>query len=1481
MFKIKQKSLRVLLIVTTIIVALFGTSIILLNLSFVQNGIRKRIVAELTETLHTRVEIGSLSFCPFSHFLLQNIYLEDQHRDTLLAARQISVHLDFWKLLSQKVSINSADLDQFNFNLKVDSMGKTNFDFVLKAFSSTDTTPSKMKLIFNIDRFRLNNGRFRLTNIDKSPRPGHFDATHLDFRNLRMDLSLHRFSSDTLAADIRSLSCTEKSGLILTRFQTKLRANHKRLDMVFLELKMPNSELRMKNISFRYDSLANLKHIMQKVKINCTILPSEITPHDFACFLPQLSTYNDRFHISSELSGTLANFKCKKLNIAGGNSFKFSGNFDINGLPDINETFIYANVNQFSISLAQLQDMIAHVSGKPFTLPDEVIRLGNIRFNGSLTGFFSEMVAYGNFSSRMGNLYTDIKLSFSNNLNKLLFSGSLRTTDFKLGELLNSSDLGNISLQAKLQGKSEAGKPFYTTAKATVSSITFKQYTYDNLTVDGTFDGSKFDGKASLSDPNINFDLSGLIDISKHRPEYKFSADLENFAPHKLNLVNDYPNLTISCKMAANLQGDLMKDADGTVLLNHLTIANGTKTYQLNNLTINALPSSGGNNRLDINSDLINGYCQGKFNFIKLPKDIIYIAANYLPALLHSDDKQIPLNNFTYKLTADVEQSNHLMDVLTLPIQMGKDISLEGNINVDKRQMDFILDIPDLTYQNSHFSKLRLACDNAKNMMQVSVKGMILQNDNGVMNLFASMTAAKDSVNTRLLWDNNGNETYAGEIVANTKLLKESDKLWAYTQVLPTQIVLNDSAWNIRPGSIRTDMKTVWIDRFDIERQQQYLHIEGTLSDKVSDSLVIGIQSIKLEHISKMLHLESPSLNGTVTGKINILSALNHPIMKANVFAQNFGLNHTVWGDTYAESSWDEANQRLNAVGKVLHNRDTVAYLAGGYYPAKDSMAFFGHTKQLPIDFLTPYLKTFLSKTKGYATGNIGMFVVAGKIWFDGAIDIKEGQVGLGFLNTTYSFEDTIHLSKNAIKLNDITIHDEENNKGSVTCIANHSNFKDWKYDINVTANNLMALNTKQGDDENFWGRAYANGNVHINGDDASTRITINATSKPKTEIYISVGAAESAADNSFIDYIVKNKRYDSPTSVEPVVSKTITDNNHTTIINATLNITPDAQVELILDPKSGDKIDATGSGILNIGYTLHQPGLQMRGSYTIKEGKYMFTFQNALNREFKIDNGSVIRWNGTANNAQIDINARYQVTASLADLMDADLLKNNRTSVSVNCLLNLTGNLMNPDIKFDIDLPNSSDEIKEAVKSIINTSEMMNRQMFYLLALGRFYTPDYMRTSANNMGQEELISAATSTVSNQLNNVLSQAITGVNLGFNYRHSGVGDLLGNDYEAAIMYQNNKWIINGNVGYRDDNVSTSKFIGDVDIQYLLSQSGRWRVRGYNHTNDYRQLNPAPYTQGLGLTYTESFNSFSELLKGYWRSFKSLFKKKKKT
>jgi hypothetical protein len=195
----------------------------------------------------------------------------------------------------------------------------------------------------------------------------------------------------------------------------------------------------------------------------------------------------------------------------------------------------------------------------------------------------------------------------------------------------------------------------------------------------------------------------------------------------------------------------------------------------------------------------------------------------------------------------------------------------------------------------------------------------------------------------------------------------------------------------------------------------------------------------------------------------------------------------------------------------------------------------------------------------------------------------------------------------------------------------------------------------------------------------------------------------------------------------------------------------------------------------------------------------------------------------------------------------------------------------MGPNIKFDLNLPNSEEELNRALQAVVNTDEMMNREIIYLLVLGKFFTPESMKsTNAGIINQNDLLAVASSTLSSQLNNWASQMFDNWNFGVNFRSTGEGNDRSNEYEFNFLYTpNNRITFNGNVGYRDDNLSASKFIGDFDFEYTLIQSGKLSAKAYTHTNDYKEFKSALTTQGIGLVYRESFNSLAEL----WDSWKS--------
>ena len=218
----------------------------------------------------------------------------------------------------------------------------------------------------------------------------------------------------------------------------------------------------------------------------------------------------------------------------------------------------------------------------------------------------------------------------------------------------------------------------------------------------------------------------------------------------------------------------------------------------------------------------------------------------------------------------------------------------------------------------------------------------------------------------------------------------------------------------------------------------------------------------------------------------------------------------------------------------------------------------------------------------------------------------------------------------------------------------------------------------------------------------------------------------------------------------------------------------------------------------------------------------------------------------------------------------DRDL---NRSSIPVEALLKVNGNLTQPDIAFDISLPTMTSEVEQKVRSIVSSEEMLNQQVLYLLALNRFYTPQY-----NGNSDGELVSVASSTLSSQVSNVLSQITDKVTLNPSFK-SDRNDFSDVEVDLALSSQlfDNRLILNGNLGYRDRSVSQSTFVGDFDLEYLLTKDGRLRLKAYNHFNDaYYYLKSALTTQGIGILYRKDFDDAFKFLRP-----KRKKEKKKKT
>ena len=1447
-------------------------------MSKVQNFIAQSVVTELSDKLHSKVTLGSVDYKFFNTISLNELYVEDQQRDTLLYVSHANAHFNFWKIFKSKILITSVELDEFYGNLKIDKAGHSNLDFIIKAFKKPKTKDST-NVEYRINHFKMKNSAFSYTNLKayKANPKSTFNGNKLMFSKINADIALDILNKDTLSARVLHLSTVEHSGLILTDFKTQILSSSKGVSFPKIELKLPNSELHLDSVRMKFDSPADLKQFAEKVRWSIPISRSHIALSDFKAFVPDFDNVKGVVTLQGLISGRISSLRFKKINLQYGKSFRLNADLDINGLPNLSEAFIYGQINDLHFEKNDIQDFIADVSKKPFLLPKEVDRLGMIRYKGNISGFLSNLVAYGNLNTNVGSVSTDILLKFENKLQDLTYNGTIKSGNLQLGKLLGNKQLGKVAFNFNTKGKRIGASGLQGEIKANVSEFEFKEYSYRDIQLNGQYDGKGFDGSVDIEDENIQAHFNGVIDNSHKLPIYNFELRVPVVNLHALHLSDKYPRATLSFNGRTNMVGNSLDNINGYVLFDGIRFVNQNKMLNVNEVKLESRIINNSTNFV-VSSDYVNGSVNGDFRYSTIGKTISNIVQHYLPALAAA--KKTEIHNYDNHVSFDlkIEKTTELSDVLALPYALDGVSTLKGSIDEGLNKINLVVNVPSLKSSKQKINNLTLHINNPNQVLQL-ISNAQLEGKKGLTAVSLVASAAKDSVSSHLSWQDLAKMSAVGEIKAIAKFRKQNSKMAATLSLLPTNIVISDSVWSIHPSTIdfNTD-STITIHNFRFDSKTQFIHVDGLASKNQKDAVTVDLNKVDLGFVlHNILKLKGISFGGIVTGKATLLSLLKQPVFEANLFVKGAQINHTVIGDAQLFSTWDRPNQQMYITGDFVNDKNLpIANAKGVFVPKTDSLDFIIDAHKLNVQFITPYFESVVQNVKGLATGKIRMFGPSKILGFEGNAFIEEGQGSVKMLKTTYFFNDTIRLKRKTIEFRNITIYDQEHNPASLNALMKHNgSFQHMNYDVRVKGSNMLALNTHAEDNEYFFGKAYANGTVHIYGDEKVANIDVNAVSQPQTKCYIQMGGASKVSDNNFINFV--NKKVIVPK--DDVVAKP--QSNFNVKVNLQIDVNPNAEMELIVDPKAGDIITGRGNGNLRVAFDSFSD-IKLYGTYVIDNGYYLFTLQNLIRKEFKIDRGSTLSWTGNPFSAQVNIRALYPLTASLRDLMSEDQLKSMRSSVPVNCVLKLTDDLMKPTVKFDVELPSSDEGVKQQVRNIINTDEMMNRQIVYLLMFNKFYQPEYLRATTSNILNNEGLSFAVSTLSAQVNSLVNRVTktNSISVGFDYRQT---DMESSDIQAKIFVQpNNRWVVNGNIGYRNDlqntNPNANKFIGDVDIEYLLTESGKFRLKGYNHTVDRYHLGTAKTTQGFGFMYKEDFKNFDDLFGYYWRLLSGSGKKK---
>ena len=1449
------------------------------------------VAEELSDLLNTRVTIGRINIGLLNRIIIDDVLLDDQDEQEMLKVTRLSAKFDIMPFFKGKISISSVQLFGFNINLqKKTPDSPPNFKFVLDAFASNDTVKKDNSLDLRINSILIRRGRMAYHVLSEEETPGKFNAKHIHLQNIIANISLKALSKDSINLGIKRLSLDEKvSGFSLKKMSLKLVANSRQTSIDNFAIELPETSLKLDTIHLIYDSLKAFDRFTEQVRFSFRTLPSQITLKDISPFLPALSHFKEPISLDMEVKGTVNQLTCSHLEITADNrQFRLKGDVALQDLSHPQDAYVFGTLSELTATTRGVGFLVRNLSHDYNGVPPVLERLGNVSFWGEVSGYFTDIVTYGQLHTDLGGVNMDLKLSSDKSKGLFAYSGAVKTTDYKLGKLLANEQLGEITFNLDVHGRHVTDRLPVVELKGLIASVDYSRYRYENITLDGEYKQGGFNGKVALDDPNGSIYLNGDVNVSSRIPTFNFQAIINKLRPHDLNLTSKYPDTEFSLKLRANFTGGSVDEMIGEINVDSLEFMSPEKQYFMNNMNIRASKQNN-ENQLRLTSEFLTASVEGKFQYHTLPASILNIMRKYVPSLILPPKKPIETHN-NFQFDIHIYNTDILSTIFDIPLTVYTHSTLKGYFNDPLQRLRVEGYFPRLQYKNNFIESGMILCENPSNHIRARVRLTNLKKK-GAVNLSLDAQAKDDNISTTLNWGNSAAVTYSGQLAAVAKFLRtegEKPLLKAMVEVKPTDIILNDTLWQIHPSQVVVDSGKVDVNNFYFSHQDRYVRINGRLSDNPQDSVKVDLKDINMGYVFDIASIsDDVNFEGDATGTAYASGVFKKPVMNTRLFIKNFSLNQGRLGDLNIYGEWDNENRGIRLDASIKDISTTPSRVTGIIHPLKpeSGLDLNIEANELNLKFLEHYMKSIANDIKGRATGKVHFYGKFKGLNLDGAV-MTDASMNFDILNTHFAIKDTILLAPTGLTFNNIHISDMEGHSGRMNGYLHFQHFKNLNYRFEIQANNMLVMNTKESTDMPFYGTVYGTGNALLTGNaiqglDVNVAMTTNRNS---IFTYIN-GSVASATSNQFIKFVDKTPRRTIQDSIQ-IISyyeqlqqkrQEAEEEQKTDIrLNILVDATPDATMKIIMDPVAGDYISGKGTG--NIRTEFYNKGdVKMFGSYQINQGVYKFSLQEVIRKDFVIKNGSTITFNGAPLDANLDIQASYTVnSASLNDLIpeeSSSIIQ--QPNVKVNCIMNLSGILVRPTIKLGIELPNERDEVQTLVRNYISTEEQMNMQILYLLGIGKFYTED----ARNNQNSNVMSSVLSSTLSGQLNNALSQVFetNNWNIGTNL---STGDKGWTDMEVEGILSgqllNNRLLINGNFGYRDNPMANTNFVGDFEAEWLINRSGDIRLKAYNETNDRYYTKTNLTTQGVGIMYKKDFNKWSDLF--FWNKWKLRNKRK---
>lgn len=1409
----------------------------------VQTYFAKKTATYLANELQTTISLDGLYFDPFSSLVLNGLYVTDLDGDTLLYANKLTASLDLWKLHERQIIIKKLAIADSQFFVKRDS-NRTNLSFLIDYFrpSSTTRTPGR-RIKFDIRTVTVSNSSLGYKRMGMPSAHSGIDFNDIRLTELNGDFTDIDFANHLFKSTIKNLQFQERSGFRVRKMNTLALVDTNSIELRELYLETNRSQLQ-DYIRLGYDNFASFHNFIDAVDIELNLDNARIHSKDLEFFAPKVAVTLFDLSLSGSFFGKIPAINARHVTLRTGESTYLAGNFTIHGLPDIDNTLFDMHLNRLSTNSSDIETLVPRLGNSPtLKLPEIVDYLGNLNYQGALRGRYYDFTANGLLETQLGTVTTDIDLNIRNGIS---YAGQLLTASFDLGTLLQHKELGHSGFDITIEGNGFAVKDINSSVRGRVDYLEFRNYRYRDIDLGGTFAEMQFTGNIAIYDPNLQLHFDGDINFNPKFPEYTFTAEVGYANLYPLHFYKKTPVTVEDASVVSNFKGNTINDIQGDIAIRNVRFLTNSDRYVVDSLTL----SANGNQEdriLRIRSDLADATLHGEIDLTSLGSYFKSVAMQYAPSM---DLKVGPLGKQAFDFNLELKNIKAVTALWLPKLMLPEGAFANGHFSTTDTLANINLLIPKLTHgavdidrlivdESTHSGALRLFLTADR----ISVSDSLYVN-----NVNLSNTLANDSLYTNLKLA----DVTAGNQLDFNGLVSFERGQPIKMRVLPSTLILNHEPWKLDENTLfYLDNGRLNVQGLKIANHNQVARLEGFISGDQNDKTLLTFQNFNLATFNSATLPSGFQLRGVLDGHMEVSSVLKNPYLSADITATDVYVNRTEIGDMILQANFDRVRELVNVKLETTRG-GTTTLMATGTYDATattDQLAMEASLDQTELVLFQPLLNKLVSDISGTISADLA---IAGSVTepnVNGICYLHDAGFTVNYLKTPYRINDQVSLSNSTLILKDLTITDPKNNKAVANGSVDMRNPLIPNIQVNIDATNFLVLNTTFRDNPLYYGTAYSTGKFAFNGPTDGINIAIQARTEENTHFYIPLNATGTVSDNDFIHFV-------SPDTLDAQHPQSRLFNGLS--MNMDLQITPAGETSLYTDL---GELTGRGEGLLSLRVS-SLGDFEMFGDYTFNSGKFTFTAQDFINKIFDINQGGNIRWTGQPTDATVNLAAVYGQRTSLGPLYNAAGRETVEQRVLAHAVMNLSGNLMRPDITFALNFPNDP-YVKDELQSYLSDANNINQQALSLI-VRRSFVPgsaaDFSRELNNT-----LLSAGTELAFNQLNNLISQSLNLKFVDLNIRSL-------NDASASVRLFNDRLIFTGGVTDRrnlnDLNVFSDRVVTDAELLYLIRKDGRLVLRGSNRLNS-RNFLPLTinenYVSALGLVYRQEFYTFDEFLR----------------